>query len=128
MPIHEKSLIRPEDLKTHDLLTVIARQWSECSRRAEEALAQFGEGEVLRLRYEDFVTNPLEHTERLCDHCGLDMTSEIEQVAHASVRTDRLVKWQRFDASDLARILPEIEEEMRRHGYDVPSEVARVTP
>lgn len=113
-----------EDLETDDLLTVIARQWSECSRKAEEDLARFPEGEVLRLRYEDFVENPIEHVQRACAHCGLDMTDEVMEAANAYVKADRLDKWRRFDADDLARILPEIQAEMQRHGYEVPAEIA----
>lgn len=112
-----------EDLKTCDLLTVIARQWSECSRKAEEDLARFPGGEVLRLRYEDFVASPIEHLERICDHCGLEMTHEIVEAANVSVKADRLDKWQRFDKHDLARILPELRDEMQRHGYEVPADI-----
>ena len=112
-----------KDLENHDLLTVIARQWSECSRKAEQDLARFPDGEVLRLTYEDFVTRPIEYSEQICEHCGLEMTDEIVQAANASVKADRLDKWQRFDPQELARILPEIKDEMLRHGYEIPGEI-----
>jgi hypothetical protein len=114
-----------EDLKTHDLLTVIARQWSVCSRKAEKDLALFGQGQVLRLRYEDFVANPISDLERICAHCGLEMTNDMVRAAKEWVTPDRQLKWQRFDPADLARILPEIEDEMQRHGYQVPPEIAQ---
>lgn len=114
-----------EDLKTHDLLTVIARQWSVCSRKAEKDLALFGPGEVLRLRYEDFVADPISDLERICAHCGLEMTNDMVRAAKEWVAPDRQLKWQRFDPADLARILPEIEDEMQRHGYKVPPEIAQ---
>ncbi|HMR67786.1 MAG TPA: sulfotransferase, partial [Anaerolineae bacterium] len=63
-----------QDLKTHDLLTVIARQWSVCSRKAERDLTLFEPGRVLRLRYENFVTDPISDLERICAHCGLALT------------------------------------------------------
>lgn len=116
-----------EDLKTHDLLTVIARQWSECSRQAEEALALFGKGQIFRLRYEDFVENPIPNMESICAHCGLEMTGEMVKAANATVKADRQTKWQRFTPDDLIRILPEIDEEMHRHGYEIPIEVTQAT-
>ena len=113
-----------EDLKTHDMLTVIARQWCEGSRKAEQALSSFNSGEVLRLRYEDFVVDPVSDLERICAHCGIEMTNAMVKAANEWVKADRQLKWQRFDPLDLARILPEINGEMHRHGYEIPPEIA----
>jgi hypothetical protein len=114
-----------EDLQTHDLLTVIARQWSVCSRKAERDLALFDDGQVLRLRYEDFVEDPISDLERICAHCGLEMTNDMVRAANEWVKPDRQYKWRRFDPHDLARILPEIADEMERHNYEVPLEIAQ---
>jgi hypothetical protein len=113
-----------EDLKTHDQLTVIARQWSICSKKAEEDLAFFENGQVLRLRYEDFVADPISDLERICSHCGFEMTNHIVSAANELVKSDRQLKWHRFDPRDLARILPELDGEMQRHGYEIPAEIA----
>ena len=112
-----------EDLRSTDLLTVIARQWAEGSRRAEQALAELDEGTVLRLRYEDFVADPVADLERIAAHCGLEVTDEMAAVARADVAPDRTRKWERFDPADLARIVPELRDEMERHGYEVPGEL-----
>jgi len=112
-----------EDLKNHDQLTVIARQWAIGSRKAAADLAQFAPGRVLSFRYEDFVADPLGHMERICAHCGFEMTHHITEAAQTLVKADRQLKWQRFQPRDLARILPEIQSEMERHGYEVPPEI-----
>lgn len=114
-----------QDLKTQDLLTVIARQWAICSRKAETALAQFEPGRVLRLKYEDFVVDPVTDLARICAHAGLEMTPEMVAAAQAWVKPDRQLKWQRFDPCQLARVIPEIYEEMQRHGYLIPAEIAQ---
>jgi hypothetical protein len=114
-----------QDLQARDLLTVIARQWSVCSRKAEKDLSLFEPGRVLRLRYEDFVEDPISDVERICAHCGLEMTTKMVRAANEWVKSDRQDKWRRFDPRDLARILPEIEDEMQRHGYEVPLEIAQ---
>jgi len=112
-----------EDLKSDDLLTVIARQWARASAKAERDLGLFEDGRVLKITYEDFIANPVEELARICAHCGLTMTREMEDTVRATVRTDRTLKWQRFDPDDLARIIPELRDEMARNGYEVPSEV-----
>ncbi len=114
-----------QDQKTHDILTVIARQWSVCSKKAAKALALFGNGQVLRLRYEDFVEDPISDLERICTHCGLEMTNDMVRAANEWVDSDRRDKWRRFDPRDLARILPEIADEMERHGYEIPAKIAQ---
>jgi len=112
-----------EDLKTHDLLTVIARQWSFCSRIAERDFSLFEKGELLRLRYEDFVDDPIKDLERICEFCGLDLTDSLVAAAKDLVKSDRHDKWRRFQALELAQILPEIQVEMQRHGYEAPLEI-----
>jgi hypothetical protein len=114
-----------QDLRTQDRLVVMARQWSVCSRKAEAALAQFESGRVLRLKYEDFVVDPIRDLERICEHARLDVTQEMVTAAKEWVKPDRQRKWQRFNPSDLARILPEISDELQRHGYEVPAEIAQ---
>jgi len=116
-----------QDLKENDLLTVIARQWAHASRKAERDLAQFDPGQVLRLKYEDFVENPPSHLQRICDHCELQMTSEMARQVQEFVKTDRTHKWKRFEPRELARILPELSDEMRRLGYGIPADIAEAT-
>ena len=114
-----------EDLKTEDLMTVIARQWSRASSKAEKDLALFEDGQVLRLKYEDFVQDPLSEMERICAHCDLQMTDEMAKTVRETVKTDRKLKWQRFEPQVLAQIIPELYEEMQRHGYEIPAEIAQ---
>lgn len=112
-----------QDLKKNDLLTVIARQWARASAKAEKDLADFEPGQVLRLRYEDFVDDPLSGLRQICEHCGLEMTTELARQVQDMVKTDRKHKWQRFQPHELARIIPELKNEMQRVGYSVPADI-----
>ena len=114
-----------EDLKTCDMFTVISRQWSEASKKAEKDLTLFDDGKVLRLRYEDFVEDPVSDLERICTHCKLEMTDDMVKAAKETVKSDRQLKWQRFDPHDLAKIIPEVSSEMQRHGYEIPAEITQ---
>lgn len=115
-----------QDVATEEMLTVIARQWSACSAKAERDLAAFEGGQVLRLRYEDFVTDPLADMARICEHAGLEMTDEVADAARDLVKSDRQQKWTRFNPGELAAILPEVIGEMNRHGYEIPQEIAGI--
>ena len=114
------------DVATEEMITVIARQWARAASKADHDLKDFGDGQLLRLRYEDFVESPIQHLQRICAHCGLEMTSEMEEFVRTTVKTDRNQKWQRFDAAQLARIIPEVAEQMSRNGYEIPDEIFRV--
>lgn len=106
-------------------MVVIARQWARSSAKAERDLALFEEGRVLRLRYEDFVEDPVSDMERICAHCGLQMTDGMAKTVKETVKTDRKLKWQRFEPHVLARIIPELSDEMKRNGYEIPAEIAQ---
>ena len=112
-----------QDLKDTDLLTVIARQWARAAAKAERDLAHFEPGQVLRLRYEDFVDDPLSGLQQICEHCGLEMTTDLARQVQDMVKTDRKLKWQRFEPGELARIMPELMSEMQRAGYSVPVDI-----
>jgi len=88
-------------------------------------MAAFEDGQILRLKYEDFVDDPISDLERICAHCKLEMSTDMVNAVRDMVKSDRKTKWQRFDPHDLARIIPEIRDEMQRHGYEVPTELAQ---
>lgn len=112
-----------EDLERLDVLTVAARQWSTCSRIAERDLATLDPGRVFRLRYEDLVVDPHSYLDRICAHCGIEPTPEMRRMAAEVVDPARQDKWKRFAPDELTAVLPELETEMKRHGYTVPVEL-----
>jgi hypothetical protein len=114
-----------DDLKAQDQLTVIARQWSVCSKKAGQDMARFEDGQILRLKYEDFVEDPVSDLERICAHCGLEMSNNMVNATREMVKSDRKLKWKRFDPHELARVLPEIWDEMQRHEYKIPDEIVQ---
>lgn len=116
------------DLTHEDLMTVIARQWAVPSAKAEQDLAAFDDGEVLRLRYEDLVEEPIAWLERVCAHVGLELTDDMVAFARSRIDPTRREKWHRLKAAELAALLPELEGEMQRHGYEIPEPIAAALP
>jgi hypothetical protein len=109
-----------QDLKEHDKLRVIARQWAICNRKAREDLAALGKGRVFSFRYEDLMENPQGLFRRIYDHCGLDYNDDMLRMANEMVDPGRQEKWLRLDRQQLKTILPEIQEEMEYCGYELP--------
>lgn len=110
-----------KDLKRHDRLQVIARQWALGNRKAREDLTRLGDGRVLSFRYEDLMQEPETVLRRIYDHCGLICDNDIVRTAKQMVDPGRQEKWVRLDRDDLKAIIPEVEEEMAVYGYEVPS-------
>lgn len=102
---------------------VIARQWAHCSMQAEADLARIDPALVLRMRYEDFVADPVQRFEQICDHFELGLTAKLAKHIAKTVDPTRQRKWQRMDLDRLAKCLPIVEREMKRHGYAVPQEL-----
>jgi hypothetical protein len=109
-----------EDVKEHDTLRVIARQWARGNRKAREDLAKLGEGRVFSFRYEDLIQDPPSTLRRMYDHCGLTWDNKIVEAAKEMIDPGRQEKWLRLDRDALAAIMPEIREEMEFYGYEIP--------
>lgn len=108
------------DLKIYDEITVMARQWALCSRRAREELAKLGGGRVLSFRYEDLVEKPEFCLRQIYDHCDLACDDEIMRKAKDMIDPGRQEKWLRLDQQQLKAVIPHIQEEMAACGYEIP--------
>ena len=111
-----------DDLKTLTTEEVIAKQWVACSQQAEADLATIDPAKVLRMRYEDFVADPVTNFNRILEHFDLDMPRELAASVKTKTDPSRQQKWKRLDPEVLRRCLPILEDEMARHGYAIPDE------
>lgn len=109
-----------DDLRRLTRLEVMAKQWAESSRQAEEDLAALDPAIVFRTSYEKLVTNPVEEFTRILNHFGLEMSPAMSEQVRTMVDPNRRMKWTRFDPEDIRRVLPILRPEMERHGYEVP--------
>lgn len=115
-----------DDLEHLTIEEIIARQWVACVQQAEEDLTDVDPELVLRLRYEDFVEDPVAHFERICEHFGLPMTRDYAEYIRQTVDPGRRTKWKRLDADIVRRCVPIFREEMERQGYALPQEIAAI--
>ena len=115
-----------DDIRTMSVEQVIAKQWVACCQQADRDLERVDPALVYRLRYEDFVENPVPVFERVLGHFDLQMTQGVADEINKMVDPNRRTKWRRLDPSILAQCLPILEPEMRRQGYEVPEEVQQM--
>ena len=116
-----------QDYKSLTPEEVIAKQWVACARQADADLKKIeaeNPGFVLRLRYEDFVSDPVDQFARVLEHQGLAMTPGLADQVAAKVDPGRQTKWKRLDADVFRRVVPILRDEMQRNGYEIPEEVA----
>ena len=111
-----------DDLKDDPIETIIARQWAFASEQVERDLDELDPHLVLRVRYEDFVLNPVEEFRRILAHFGLGSSLRIDEAVRNTVDKDRQNKWKRLKPGSLAPCLPILQPEMERHGYTIPEE------
>jgi hypothetical protein len=112
-----------EDRKRMSPEEIMAMQWAHCSRQAEEDLSKLPEGTVFRIRYEDFVASPVEHFRRILAHFDLELTSEMAEEIGRETDSGRQDKWRRLDPEILRKCVPILDQEMQRHGYELPEEL-----
>lgn len=109
-----------EDLRTMSRMRVVARQWAIGNRKARQDLAELEPGRVLSFRYEQLMAAPRETFRGIYDHCRLAFTPDMLDKAEQMVDPGRQDKWHRLEPAQLKAVLPEIEDEMRHCGYDLP--------
>lgn len=112
-----------EDIRQMTVAEVIAKQWVICSRQAEEDIPKLPPGTVIRIRYEDFVRDPVDSFRNLCEHFDLPLTGDLEKHIRDTVDPGRQTKWRRLDPEVVTRCLPILVDEMKRHGYEVPEDL-----
>ena len=65
-----------EILRNHSLNEVCALQWQRCVESADAALSMMPESRVFRLKYEDFVSRPVEEFQRLLGFLDADASEQ----------------------------------------------------
>jgi hypothetical protein len=106
-----------DDLASHDLLTVCARQWRASVECATRDLAQVSTL-VVDIRYEDLVSEPLATLGELMDRLGLPASPEGRRRAAARLEVGRAgVGPRSLDSRELAMISAELGTTLDTFGY-----------
>lgn len=82
-----------EIVKNKSLPEVCAIQWAQCVKRAENSFLTIEPERVFRLRYEDFVSDPLQQLINIADFLNIKFEDSIMQNAVSLVSMKNVGKW-----------------------------------
>lgn len=108
------------DLKILTTEEINAKQWAYCSMQAEEDICKLDKDIVMRIKYEDFVADPVAKFEKILKFFNLNMPEGMSTSISKSVDPGRQQKWQSLDKKILNDCLPYLRDEIKRHGYNIP--------
>ena len=105
-------------VRTKSLLEVCAEQWARCVEKSLEQLETIESERVYRIRYEDFVANPVRGFRPLCDFLGVQISLGEAERCVEGVSARSVGNWRREFSEGHLRILnPILMDPMKRLGY-----------
>lgn len=107
-----------EILQKHSLNEVCALQWQHCVDKADSDLAALRDDRVIRVRYEDFVSNPAPELKRVLDFLGYEAEQSRVEAAVSGVSNKSLGKGRKaLGEEEVARLEALTEGTLKRYGY-----------
>ena len=107
-----------ELLEQYSLRQVCALQWQCCVENTERDFSKIEPNRVLRVRYEDFVSNPADEFSRIAQFINKDVSDSIKKSIRESVTNKSIGKGRAsLQQAGIDEITPLISENLRKHGY-----------
>lgn len=107
-----------EAARTDSLPILCARQWVRCVEKAERGLASLPGDRVYRLRYEDFVRQPVSVLRELAEFLGIDADDSDLARGASHVASSSVGKWRgRLTREQYEAIEPLVGPTLTRYGY-----------
>lgn len=106
-------------LDTYSLEEVGALQWQKCVDLSEEAFKNISNDRVVRVKYEDLVTNPFLELEKILNQLGVKYDSKnineaIINISAKSIGKGRMA----FSEEQIQKITYLINDSLERYGYE----------
>ena len=106
-------------LARHSLIEVCALQWQRCVENAERDFAAIPTGNIIRIRYEEFVNNPVSEFSKISEFIGKPVPASVnaylaENISDQSVGKGR----QALGEECIAQLRPLIADTLDRFGYE----------
>jgi hypothetical protein len=110
------------------LAEVCAAQWARCVSKAQKDLATIEPSRVIRVHYEQFVTQPAAELQRILDRLGIDAPEPEQRLAAGRVSDRSIGKWrQALDDQTLAQFAHIVDPQLIELGYAPIGDVLRPT-
>ena len=108
-----------EALKKYSLEEVSALQWKKCVDLSEEAFINISNDKIIRVKYEDFVTQPMVELEKILDKLDVRYNEENIKKATKNVSAKSIGKGRMaFDKEQTQKITYLIKDALKRYGYE----------
>lgn len=102
------------------LIEVCGLQWRACVQAADAAVKRLPSEQAITVYYEDLVSDPLTVAQEVFAQVDLTFTAECRAYVKREVHQDSVNKWrERLSAEDLRLLMPHIESELLRLGYEL---------
>jgi hypothetical protein len=109
--------------KEKSLIEVCGLQWQTCVKAASAALAQLPSKQVLTVKYENLVEDPVTISKHIFEHVQIPFLSESQTYVKNHIHPGNLDKWkQNLSSEELALLEPQIESELLKYGYQLHSQ------
>jgi hypothetical protein len=109
-----------DSIDSMSLNEICAYQWKKCIKNSLRDFSKIDETKILKVKYEDFVTNPFETVEKICNYSGINPESKVIQRVIKNVSAKSIGKYKKeLSASEIDLVGGIISEEMKALGYEV---------
>lgn len=105
-------------LQKHTLDEACALQWAVCVDEAERSFSRIPSERVLRVKYEEFVRNPVEEFAKVASFVGKELPADFEKKLTSGVSASSVGKGRaQLGAADIARLTPLVQTTLSRYDY-----------
>ena len=107
-----------EMLKIKSLPEICGVQWAHSVQLATKAFGSMKSKKVLRIKYEDFVSSPVNQLKLIAEFLGVDLKDRQARHLVSSVSDSSVGKWKNdLDAKTMGKIMHYIKPELKEYGY-----------
>ena len=106
-------------LKQYSLTEVCALQWKACVEKAESDFLNISQDRIIKLKYEDFVREPVAEFAKLGEFLGKEIPTTVNKFLVSSVSSQSIGKGRSvLGDAGVSELNPLIADTLRRYGYE----------
>jgi 6-pyruvoyl-tetrahydropterin synthase len=108
-----------DSIDSMSLNEICAYQWKKCIKNSLRDFSKIDETRFFKVKYEEFVTNPFETVEKICNYSGINPEIKVIERAIKNVSAKSIGKYKKeLSASEIDLVGGIISEEMKALGYE----------
>lgn len=120
LPVWGPVMDRAQELmKNHSTTEMCALQWKRCVDNSDRDFANLSDDRVIRVKYEDLVSQPVTEFEKIANFLGKDASDSYKEYLRLNVRTCSVGKGRKALGQEVVdEIRPLIADTLVRYGYE----------